>query len=377
MDILIKARSSLIISQPFFGTLVLGMAMTERADIDTMATDGTSIFYNPSFVAKLPFDHLCGVLAHEVMHVACFHHTRRNGRDLDDWNKAADYAINQILVDAKIALPKWALLDAQYSGMSAEQIYALIHTASQSNGGNQPGAGTPSGDPGMTGGVIDAPSPAGATQAAMNAAENETRVKVIQAANAAKAAGLLGGGLARVADAAKVNRVDWREELNRFAKTLAKDDYQWNPPNRRFVSQGLYLPAIRSEQVGPLVVVVDTSGSINDAVLAAFGAEIKGIVSELRPISLHVIYCDSNINRVDDIDMQDIDTFKLDSLGGGGTDFRPPFAYIERENIEPVGLIYLTDLYGSFLKNEPEYPVLWVSISKLTAPYGDTINIEL
>jgi len=42
-----------------------------------MATDGVCLFYNPEFVAKLTPPELLGCLAHEVMHPALQHHTRR------------------------------------------------------------------------------------------------------------------------------------------------------------------------------------------------------------------------------------------------------------------------------------------------------------
>src|SRR5208282_5738727 len=60
----------------------------------------------------------------------------------------------------------------------------------------------------------------------------------------------------------------------------AKSDYAWTPPNRRHIARGLYLPSLRSETLGPVVVGVDTSGSIDDATLAAFAAEISAILED-------------------------------------------------------------------------------------------------
>jgi predicted metal-dependent peptidase len=39
------------------------------------------------------------------------------------------------------------------------------------------------------------------------------------------------------------------------------------------VPRGLYLPSLHSETLSPVVVAVDTSGSIDDATLAAFSDE--------------------------------------------------------------------------------------------------------
>ena len=66
---------------------------------------------------------LLAVQAHESEHDARHHGTRRNGRDPIKWNEACDYAINIDLVDQGFVLPKGALLDGKYRGMSAEDIY--------------------------------------------------------------------------------------------------------------------------------------------------------------------------------------------------------------------------------------------------------------
>lgn len=64
---------------------------------------------------------------------------------------------------------------------------------------------------------------------------------------------------------------------------MAKDDYSWARPNRMFVAAGAYLPAMYSENMGPIDVVIDTSGSITQELLNEFGSEIKAIVAAVRP----------------------------------------------------------------------------------------------
>jgi predicted metal-dependent peptidase len=62
--------------------------------------------------------------------------------------------------------------------------------------------------------------------------------------------------------------------------------------------------------------------------------------------------------------------------GGGGTDFCPPFQYVQDQGIRPECLVYLTDLYGPF-PAAPEYPTLWCSTTSQVAPFGTTIEIEV
>jgi predicted metal-dependent peptidase len=122
------------------------------------------------------------------------------------------------------------------------------------------------------------------------------------------------------------------------------------------------------------VVAIDTSGSIDQATLNAFGSEIKAIAQSTRPSKIHVIYCDSEINHVDEFGPND--DLKFEMHGGGGTDFRPPFAYVEEHSITPVCFVYLTDMYGNFGK-APSYPVMWCATTDVIAPWGETVQIEI
>ncbi len=83
-----KARTSLILDHPFFGSLLFRLKGRECRSVQTMATDGVSLFYNPDFVETLNAATLAGTLAHEVMHPALHHHVRRSGR-----SKAMEYGM--------------------------------------------------------------------------------------------------------------------------------------------------------------------------------------------------------------------------------------------------------------------------------------------
>ena len=120
-----KARTALLLDHPFFGSLLFRLKSEECRAIPTMATNGVVLRYNSAFVDTLNAATLAGVLAHEVMHPALQHHTRRAKRDPRRWNEACDYAINPLLLDAGLSLPDDVLVDPRFRGMSAEQIYNL------------------------------------------------------------------------------------------------------------------------------------------------------------------------------------------------------------------------------------------------------------
>ena len=62
-------------------------------EIQTMATDGVQILFNPDWVLAQTIEELEFTVAHEVMHVDSFHMTRKGDRDHEIWNMACDFAL--------------------------------------------------------------------------------------------------------------------------------------------------------------------------------------------------------------------------------------------------------------------------------------------
>lgn len=359
---LTKAKANLVMTHPFFGALALRMRLVPDETIPTACCDGAEVRYNPQFIASLPQNKVMGLLAHEVMHPAFLHHTRRGSRDAQQWNIACDFAINSLLVDAGFELPKGGCVDAKYRGMSAEQIYASLP--------QQPS--NLAQDPGGDGAVSD--NPGGAD--AQAADEADWKTAVTQAAHVAKLQGKLPGAVERMIEKLLEPVLPWRSILRRFMTERPPLDTTWSKVNRRFVSQGLYLPSRDGlSHSGEIAVVIDTSGSIRQEELNAFGAEVAGIVAELRPSTTYVMYCDTRVAHVDTFEPDDELTFTV--RGGGGTDFRPPFKWLEDRGITPEVLVYFTDGHGAFPSEEAAYPTLWVMHkSTVTPPHGEHLCIS-
>lgn len=367
------ARTALVLDHPFFGSLALKLKPVEDTNVtDTMATDGRSLFYAPDFVDKQTDAQLVGLLAHEVMHPAMQHHTRREHRDAKRWNIACDHAINPLLLAAGFTLPEGGLVDSRYEGMTAEAIFdALPQDPSEEGGGNgkpdangQPQPGQ-QGVGNVPGAVLDAPDP--------STDEAEWKLNVAQAAKVAEAMGSMPGHLGRAVKQANRAKADWRGALRRFVQQTAAADYSWSRPNPRYLAGGVYLPALRSEQMPAIVLAVDTSGSIDEKVLADFAGEMQSIVDEVSPSQVHVIYCDCKVQRVDTFERGEQIT--MDPAGGGGTRFTPVFDHVEAEGISPACVVYFTDGYGSYPELPPEYPVIWAMTSDKVAPFGETLPI--
>jgi predicted metal-dependent peptidase len=392
-----KARTTLLLDHPFFGTLLFRLGATPCSSIATMATNGVTLLYNPEFVDTLNAAELAGVLAHEVLHPALQHHTRRGDRNLARWNIACDYAINPILIDAGLTLPKDVLIDNRFRGMSAERIYNLIEQDEQESGSsgreeNAPGDGTgdvgnnaqQNGDagsglqapstPGGVGQVLDAPEPEAGEGPSISVQARDWQIAVEQAETVAKVAGKVPGGAVRALEASQAAKVDWRELLRREWSETTPTDYSWIRPNRRHIWSGLYLPGITSEGVGEIAIALDCSGSIGSRQLGLFEAEVRSILAGQRPRLVHVIYFDAAIQKVEVY--QPGESISLSPVGGGGTDFRPCFNWLQEQGIVPQTLVFLTDLCGSFPNEAPPYPVIWASTEARTAPFGEVVSMD-
>jgi predicted metal-dependent peptidase len=388
-----KARTSLILDHPFFGSLLFRLKGRESRSIQTMATDGVSLFYNPEFVETLNAATLAGALAHEVMHPALHHHVRRSGCDPTRWNMACDFAINPLLVDAGLNLPEGVLLDHRFRGMSAEQIYNLLETEAAPDSGSEDeesesgGEGTSAEQPlageanepsapmtdGGIGQVLDAPAPDEETPAIEEQAR-EWDIAVNQATTVARHAGKVPAGLNRTLEGAAEAAVDWRELLRRIWSETTLADYSWMRPNRRHLWTGLYLPGVVREGVGEVAIAVDCSGSVSARQLRLFEAEVRSILEGQRPERVYVLYFDAVVQKVETYETgQRID---LNPVGGGGTEFGPCFEWLDARGIRPQILVFLTDLYGSFPQSAPSYPVLWASTGSRKAPFGEVIPMR-
>lgn len=394
------ARAALVLDQPFWGALVLRLTPVPTRDVPMGATDGTHFYYNPDYIERIPQAEVLGLAAEEVAHCAHGHMWRRAGREPERWNIACDYALAGLLRGAGFDTGDM-LFDAQWEGKSAEWIYdRLPQQPPQPKGqgqGQQKGAGSgqqqgqaqgqgqgakaQGGQPGRPGGpkgrcdVIDAP-----LDGPEENSETAWQQAVQQAATAAKQRGTLPAGVEQFVKEAVKPRVDWRSVLRRFVQQAVRADYTWLQPSRRYMARGLYMPALHSEQVGPIIIGFDTSGSMFDPVtVAQIVSEIRSIAEDVKPERMHVIHCDATVHKVDTFEQGDL-VINIAAKGGGCTAFGPAIDKAEELEESPACMIYLTDLMGSHRAQAPDFPMLWVTTnahySGYEPPYGEVVEVQ-
>lgn len=364
---LAKAKTSLMLEYPFWGTLVMNMPFKITDAVPTAATDGKQVLFNPEFCDKQNDEELKFLVAHEIAHPMFEHTTRRGERDHYKWNQAGDYVINQILTDEGLGkMPEGGLYDPDlYNSCDGvtDRIYNTLPT-------------TPEGEQGYggEGQPFDSVTDGGQTQAEIAQQQAEWRVKVAQAVQSAKMMGKLSAGVERLVGELLTPKVLWADVLQRFIVKAKTDDRTFARPNRRFIQQGMYLPSITGEVMGEIVWAVDCSGSIGQEEIDQFATEIIKVWEDHKPTKTHVIYFDSEVSHYDSFGQDDRPEIK--PHGGGGTAFSPVFNYMQDNDINPVACVFLTDLCCNDFGTEPDCPVLWVTTHSEDAPFGEVVKME-
>lgn len=405
---LAAARTRLILDKPFLGSLVMHLPL-KAADpkwCETTATDARFFYYNPDYIARLTLDQTQFVLAHEAMHCALSHFNRRNHRQKHRWDVACDYAVNMILDDERMPPPDAALMNATYRGLSAEEIYPLLHedppeeTLDQhlfdDSGSGQGGEGEPqdSDDQPAESGEGEAEEDGGEGEDQAEAEQTETgkqdgpppppmdpdrldeqwQGRLAAAAQAARQAGKLSASMLRLVDELLAPRLPWRALLARYMMNVARDDYSFQRTSRR--EGDAMMPRLMSQGVR-VAVVLDSSGSIGDEELREFLAEVDALKAQVRAeVTLHA--CDDKLAEGGPWRFAMWEALELPEgiLGGGGTDFRPVFEWLDGERADPDLLVYFTDAEGRFPEREPGYPVVWLVKGRAPVPFGVRIQLN-
>lgn len=378
------ARTRLLLDQPFLGTLVLRLEPRPVSApwCSTVGTDARAFYYNPDYLQHLSIGQVEFLLAHEALHCALSHFHRRGHRDRRRWDQACDFAINPILIDQGLSPPPDMPLMLEYAGMSAEEIYPLLGDNDQETQQDQhlyDGPPPDQEDSGQGGkapptgsGGTPPPQPLSPDEREQLAASWQHRTAA--AARQAREAGRLHGELARLVEVSLHPVLPWRMLLARYLTMTGRDDYSWMRTSRR--EGEAVLPSLRSHGVN-VTAVLDSSGSISDQQVSEFIGELDALKGQLRA-RVTVLACDTTLASGCPWVFEPWDQIRLPTriAGGGGTSFRPPFAWQERQLEQPDLMIYFTDAEGEFPQREPPWPVLWLVKGAAPVPFGQRVQFN-
>jgi predicted metal-dependent peptidase len=333
---------------PFFLPPLSQVTFTERTDMpETMMIDPEgNLYFHPKDFDRLGDAERAGSVFHELMHPLSRHAQRRGERKQGLWNIAADMTINQFLRTCNVKLPA----DVYYppSGMedlSAESIYdrlkddpewqkkgAAAEAAIGVNGKGTPGVGKgcgcqPSKD-GSVGGEKEVDWAKAAAQASAQArkagqGKGDAFIKV-----------LLG----------RPPGIDWGRYVKGVAQQAlsshGRDQQTMSRRNRRSPQNIIYpgWMAVRAR----VCVVIDTSGSVSDAMLARaiVHAVALGQVSGLR---VFLVIHDDGVQWAGWLAGVTPDKVMRTFRGRGGTNAHEAYRRVAQERTTFDALVHLTD----------------------------------
>jgi predicted metal-dependent peptidase len=387
LDKLITARVGLLLRHPFFGNLATRLKMVDASDwCNTLATDGRNFYFNYGFVNKLTPKEAEFGFAHEVLHNVFDHMGRRQDRDPQLSNIAADYATNQILVDERIGtVPSFLKIfqDNKYRGLSYEQIYADLESKAIKIDLSELGEllddhldGEGEGE-GGDGEEVDGN---GKGRPKLTAEEkkqirDEIKEAMVAAAQAA-GAGRVPAGVARMIKDFTEPKMDWRQLLRMNIQSILKSNFSFARPNRKSQHSGAILPGMMNEETIDVSVAIDMSGSISDAMAKDFISEVKGIMDEYVDFKLDLWCFDTEVYNYAQFTADNADEImSYEVKGGGGTDFDANWNFMKNEGIEPKRFIMFTDGYPCGSWGDEDYcETLFVihGNESIISPFGQT-----
>ena len=350
----------------FFTTVLFSLVHYWDYTIPTACTNGRWIRYNPDFFMKCSPDEQIGLMLHETFHVVLMHMALLIDNDLDPvkLNIAADYVINLMIKDRGFKLPKGALLDEQYRDMSTMEVYRLL----------------PDPDPNEVEIHFEMGDGEPVTGEEKEALERDIQDVLIRAQIQSKIAGdkpgTIPGEIELYLKKLLKPRLPTAAILRKFFNDMAKNDYTWQRPNRRFFPKH-HLPSMYSENLGHVAFFADLSASVTDKQVLRYISEVGGVMKQLRPKRLTLGTFDTSIRQVDEISSMG-ELAKLSFKGRGGTIIDDVLKWANEH--DPVALVVFTDGGFSFPTHikKPKCPVVWLINDRegWKAPYGRVIHYE-
>ncbi len=377
-----QVKAKLLVEHPYFGTLASRLELRESENIQAFLSDGVIFQYNSDYLNTLSDAQLSFALSNGALHAALAHENRRHDRMSWLWQLATDYAINAMLVENGMTPPPHIHYDTRFEGMYAEAIYAVLKSEIQ----NEEYDDDESNDTGFNEENRRHQQQLHNPDQQQAKAQNRPDMEVDtitkeqqwhQQMNKALKQALEGNdlpqGIERFVDLNIIATINWRERLHHAIERHFRSDYVQIPPSKKLLYRGIYLPSLHSELLR-LVIAIDSSGSVNERLLSQFIAEVESLMMVYPQHEIELIVCDSKIRSHETFYGGEMLNVTL--LGGGATDFRPVFEWIEHSLFACNILLYFTDTHGSFPQRAPDFETLWITPEEADVPFGEVIVLD-
>ena len=185
--------------------------------------------------------------------------------------------------------------------------------------------------------------------------------------------------MSQVKEINKPAELSWQAILKKYVGTIAANKRKTRMRLNRRQPERFDLSGRVDDKVLKIAVAIDTSGSVDDEMIAKIFNEIFEILAK-RKHEITVIECDAEVQRV--YKARNRSEIQKKVMGRGGTWFSPVIDYINNDKyFRDALLIYFTDGYGEREIPKPRtYRNIWVVFGgeknlSLKEPYGVVLSL--
>lgn len=338
------------------------VVLTDRVG-SLAADDRWRVYANPAWVLAADVPQVGVHLEHLVWHLLREHAERARSmgvgaRESQAWTRAADLTVAQTLTasghhSAGLPLPAELHVPAD---LAVEQYYALLGrlTVEPDDGGAVHRGRCGSAADGLP---RDYDVPGDVEMTVDQALARHLREQVVIAFDGyMQQRGTVPGEWARWVEQVLEPKVPWQQVLSSSVRRAVAwshghaDSTYRRMSRRQAASPRAILPGTRRPVPG-VAIVVDTSASMDDGLLAQALGEVDGVLRALGTAvgGVDVLTCDADVHAVTKV----TSARRLDMVGGGGTDLRIGMAAAFQLRPRPEVLIVLTDGFTPWPETAP------------------------
>lgn len=355
---------------PFIASIAARLKWVPKDSIQTLCTDGRTVYYNHAWTSSLPVKEQMFCMAHECLH-ALLNHCAMMPRWVksglgpdglpyqpDAMNKAMDFLINGSLVKEGFTKPTMPSGGSVCHSTSYDLDYDLVKL--------------------YVALCKDSPADKPLDEHVPEEGESLMTPEEVRAAAIAHQS-LAKGDSALVSSVLRIilpqDNSPWAALRDRVSKGGGGETCSWARPHRRLITRGIIAPSVVQQASPPIAIVVDVSGSCHK-IVDAFLSHMASIVLDSRATGVMVAFVDDGV--ISTLTYDDPTQFLTDCANGidvplgGATDMEVGIAHCLKAGY--TRCVVLTDGYTDYTK-QPDAEVIWALTTKVTPPYGDVVYL--
>lgn len=411
IKILNLVQNELYLDFRYLDLALSALTFSENEQIHTLATDGIYLYFSSEQILRVYPDNplfLSRAYLHSVLHCIFRHLWMRGGREPVIWNLSCDIAVEWLIDSFKKASTKRALsltriqyyehLKECHVPITAAAIYQDLLSITDKNIQAKLQFEFYTDDHRFWPSDSSAsPSAAKAGQSWENIGRRAEKEMEMRGQEDAEATASIQTQIKK-----GKSRRSYRDFLRKFTVLKEELHCDYDEFDLNYYSYGLRLygnmPLIEPLEsrevmkISEFVIVIDTSYSTNGTLVQKFLEETFQIIRQrdsfFHKSHIRIIQCDNKIQS-DTIIQSEEDIEKLfhnfSLIGGGGTDFRPAFAYVDELLAAGTfhhlkGLLYFTDGKGIYPGKRPPYETAFLFMGnedeREVPPWAMKIQLE-